>query len=402
MRYSPTSLLVAWVLVCWPLRSPAAPEDPGSFAFKSASTTVTLEGAAIAVDVYWPDVSGSFPALVVGHGFARSKASFVQWGQELAKRGYVAVAPNFPGADHAKNGKVVSGLLAWLVTRGQTAGDALQGKVDGARRGVVGHSAGGLAAILAAAADPTIKVLVGLDPVDAGLAVAAAPQIKAPTVFIRAQPGLCNSNGNATTVFPQLGGPRWTLRIKAATHCDPEAPSDFLCGIACGGSDPERHKRFRRYAFAVLDHILACKPGLEPWLGGMQTQADTLVEDLSAAAWPPAGCAPGQPDGGLPSKDGGLDSAAAGDLSAVDLSAASDAMGADGGIGVDGKVIAADGAGAADGGSATTPQEGCDCTLSSESEEPGATSVFGVFLLLALMVRSRKRWRGEARGKLRR
>lgn len=379
MRYVPTSLTVVMVLLLWPVRSSAAPEDPGSFAFKSASSSVTLEGAAIAVDVYWPDAAGSFPVLAVGHGFQRSKASFVEWGQELAKRGYVAVAPNFPGGfapDHAKNGKIVSGLLAWLVTRGKTAGDPLFGKVDGARRGVVGHSAGGLAALLAAATDPSIKLAVGLDPVDAnGLAVAAAPQISAPVLIVRAQPSACNSNGNATDVFAQLTVPRWSLRIKAATHCDPEAPSDFLCGLLCGNADAERHKRFRRYAFAALDHVLGCQPGLEPWLGGAQSQADTLVEDVSAVSWPPAGCASAQKDAAVVEKDGGVDLAStvdgAPDLAGIKDQGSEAPVGGDISAGLDG--------GRRDAGSTATPEEGCHC---SAAAEPNLGVLLGLFLIV--------------------
>lgn len=315
----------------------AAPEDPGSLTFKTEQRKATLEGASIDYDLYLPDGAGPFPIIVAGHGFQRSKANMADWGAELAKRGYIVAALNFPGSlpDHAKNGKIVSALLAELVKQGAAAGDSLQGKVDGDRRGVIGHSAGGLAVILAAAADPTIDVVVGLDPVDnGGMAVAAAPTIKVPATFILAEPGACNSNGNATAVFPKLGGPRLSLKVKGSGHCDGESPSNPLVCFLCfdAGHAPARHLLYRRYAFATLDHVLGCDATMAPWLGGAQAKADAAVEAITMSGFPAVGtgCNATVSDGGVPvvdagaSEDGGVpgpDAAPAPDAGAGDLSA---------------------------------------------------------------------------------
>ena len=71
----------------------------------------------------------------------------------------------------------------------------LEGKVDGSRRGLIGHSWGGLAAHLAASRDTTIDSLVLFDPNDDGTeGLVATPTITASTLqLLAAVPGLCNS-----------------------------------------------------------------------------------------------------------------------------------------------------------------------------------------------------------------
>lgn len=354
-------LVLAAILASAVAASPAAalPEDPGPLAFNSEVRTTSIEGSSITFDLYMPDgAPGPFPIVAVVHGFMRSRATMADWGRELAKRGYIAAVPGLPGSspDHAKNGRIISALLDHLVAAAIQAGDPLSGKVDGTRRGALGHSAGGLACLLAASTDQQIDVVIGLDPVDAsGLGSQAAPAIGAPTTFILAQPSSCNSNGNAAQVFPLLGGARLSVRVKQGTHCDAESPTDVLCGVLCGAADAQRHARFRRYAFATLDYVLACQDSMASWLGGADAGADQQVEAIISQSFPPvvADCA-ASVDAGV--ADGILDA-----LDALD------------GAGVADGSRAADGSGIADdagGGntSAGAGAEGC-CEL-----HPGASA----------------------------
>jgi dienelactone hydrolase len=224
----------------------------------------------------------------VGHGFARGKGNFVEWGKVLASHGYVVAIPGFPGVDHPRNGRLISALLDWLQAASAKSGDRLAGLVDGERRGAVGHSAGGLAVLLAAAKDPSIDVVVALDPVDANNnALTAAGSMKAPLTAIFAQPGACNGNGNARAILSKLAAPHLALSVVGGTHCDAEDPSDFLCAL-CGGAAAPRQARFKRYAIATLDHVLKCRSGLAGWLGGADMQADTLVTLVASSGFPPA------------------------------------------------------------------------------------------------------------------
>ncbi len=309
--------IVIGVVLQWTSVALALPEDAGPLKVQELSRTETVAGKLVHFDLYAPEVAKPYPIVALGHGFARSRLMMGDWGRLLASRGYVAVAPDFPfpGADHATDGKILSALLDWLVAESQTAGSALAGRVDGSRRGVMGHSAGGLASLLAASTDSKINVMVGLDPVDVSdLGKTAAAAVKVPVTFVRAKPADCNSAGNAAAMFAGLAGPALTLEVVDATHCDPEWPSDPACSLLCGAADDTRRTRFVRYAMATLDYVLQCDKTMAPWLGGASATTDTLAHNvavkggfptgqLGCAATPDAGADLGRRDGGT-ARDG--------------------------------------------------------------------------------------------------
>jgi MYXO-CTERM domain-containing protein len=378
-----TRLLPVGVIVILGLLLPrlagALPEDPGALTFQQTTRTEPIAGKQVTFDLYVPQAVGPAPVVAVGHGFPRSKANMVGWGQELARRGYVVAVPSFPfGApDHAGNAKILAGLLAWMVTQGQSAGSLLFGRVDGERRGVVGYSAGGLSAVLAAADEPSIDVVVGLDPVDVGGAgQQAAPKLQVPVTFIRAEAHACNSNGNAAQIFAALTVPRLSLQVIGGTHCDGESPADPLCALTCGAQDAQRHARFRRYAFATLDHVLLCDGSMAAWLGGSSAQADTAIKNIEPQGYPPPmqTCGP-VADGPVP------------DLGPGDGSAAPDAGGSDAVVGDQGSTTA-DGPAAGD-GSAPVEDEGCSCHLARAPGGPAAELALLLGVLLVVLRRRR-------------
>ncbi|MFW6369176.1 MAG: alpha/beta fold hydrolase, partial [Myxococcota bacterium] len=190
-RPFPCALLV--LVSCAPTRAQAADH----------TETLSLEDSSVTVDFYLPSAAEPAPMIVVAHGFARSRQDVGPWGTALASRGYVVALPDLPGLlpDHRKNGLIVSALLDWMAEQSEGAHEVLGGRVDPGLRGVVGHSAGGLAAVLAAAADPTIEVVVGLDLVDSsGSGLEAAGSITAPAALLMSRPDECNSQGNGSAL----------------------------------------------------------------------------------------------------------------------------------------------------------------------------------------------------------
>lgn len=366
----------------------ALPEDPGILTYSKTSLLKTLAGKPVYFDLYIPKVSAPAPVVALGHGFARSRLQMEGWGKLLASRGYVAAAPDLPGPipDHAVNGKVLAALLDWMVAEAAKTGSTLFGKVDGTRRGVMGHSAGGLASVLAAPGDAKIDVVVGLDPVEwNGMGVKEAPKIKAPVAFIRAEPHQCNEQGNAAKLYAALTGPRLTLQVIKGTHCDPEWSSGPLCTLVCGGTDTQRQARFRRYAMATLDHVLMCSPSMAPWLGGASAKADTLIKGLASAGFPPKqlGCA-GAADGGIPDAAGpGPDTA-----SSVDQAPALDVPASDQGSHGD-QAASPDGS-ASPGGD----MDGCSCSTGGSGGL--AEPLLMLLLTGAALLRSRS-WRRRRR-----
>src|SRR5262249_49445795 len=63
---------------------------------------------------------------------------------------------------------------------------------------------------------------------------------------------------NVTGVSRALAGPRFGLRIRGASHCAGESPSDFLCESVCGTATPQSQLVYPRYMMAFLDSYITC------------------------------------------------------------------------------------------------------------------------------------------------
>jgi hypothetical protein len=83
-----------------------------------------------------------------------------------------------------------------------------------------------------------------------GRKIASALQI--PCAVLQAEPEAWNMHGNARHIVAALRTPRFVLKVRGATHLDPESPTDLLGQLACGFTDPARQAVFRRYAIAFL------------------------------------------------------------------------------------------------------------------------------------------------------
>ena len=101
---------------------------------------------------------------------------------------------------------------------------------------IIGHSAGSMAALVAGVnADATVAVL-GLDPVAPreGNLDEQAADLEGMLAAIAGDPSQCNSNNSGVAIYQR--GSAQTLSVAQATHCDFEAPSNFLCTATCGGT----------------------------------------------------------------------------------------------------------------------------------------------------------------------
>jgi dienelactone hydrolase len=194
-------------------------------------------------------VAGPRPLVVVAHGFWRSRVQMAGWGAHFSGLGYATAVPDLPAwSDHARNGRALGALVASLLAH-PPAGSGL----DHGRVALVGFSAGGLAALLAAADAPHIRVWIGLDPVDRdGLGARAALRFKGTAVILQGEPSACNGQGNASGIAESLGGRVTVTRIAGATHVDAEWPTTRLARLACGGSDERRRQQFVAIASAAL------------------------------------------------------------------------------------------------------------------------------------------------------
>jgi dienelactone hydrolase len=213
---------------------------------------VKLAAGAAAVDLYLPEAAGPAPLVIVAHVFARRRRNMAGWGRYLAQEGFAAAVPDLPAwSDHARNGRFISELQAYLC-----AGESWRGRIDPARVGLMGFSAGGLAALLSAAGDPGPAIWVGLDPVDRnGAGARAALRVKCPAVVLTAEPSACNAHGNARDIIAALPGCEH-FRVAGAVHVDAKWPTDWMAEAVCGRSTEERRGEFYRLAITALHEAL--------------------------------------------------------------------------------------------------------------------------------------------------
>jgi putative phosphoribosyl transferase len=178
------ALLERWV-------SSRRPEEPGvrTFSVKLTSTA----GHQLTCELDLPPGlergSGPYPAVVFAHGFdsdARSPRS-VPVSRRLAKRGIVGARLDFTGhgrsegtAEECTDRQMIEDLHVAFTAIGQ-----LQ-EVDAGRMGVNGAGTGAMIALLYAAQQPLVKVMVIRGPI-CGREMAAARKVTAPTLIIHAE-----------------------------------------------------------------------------------------------------------------------------------------------------------------------------------------------------------------------
>lgn len=224
-------------------------------ALAQATIEVSLAGRAVAVDVYRPEgeVRG---AAILSHGFTRSRTTLGGHAAALAAGGILAITPDMPYTfDFKRNAEGLSELVAMLRAGGEFGAPV-------SRVVLVGFSAGALSSLLAAGT-PGVVGYVGLDPFDrvasdrsGALGRDFAPTLKTEAVLLRAPPSRCNAHSVAAPWGQALPALLSDRVIEGASHCDFESPSDWICQLACGATDPMRQAGVRATLIEATDRWL--------------------------------------------------------------------------------------------------------------------------------------------------
>jgi dienelactone hydrolase len=204
-----------------------------------------LDGHRVTLDLY-ATAGAPRGAAILSHGFTRSRTTLAGHAQALAAAGVLAITPDLPCTfDFRCNGRALAALVAQL-----RAGGPFGPPTE--RVMLVGFSAGGLSSLLAADA-PGVVGVVGLDPFDRAmpgeaehLGLAAARRLRTEALLLRAPPSRCNAEAVAAPWGPALPALWRDELIAGASHCDFESPSDWMCRLACGDTDPARQQRVRQ------------------------------------------------------------------------------------------------------------------------------------------------------------
>ncbi|MFW6212171.1 MAG: alpha/beta fold hydrolase, partial [Spirochaetota bacterium] len=170
------------------------------------------------------------PLLVLAHGFLRTKENMRGWAELFASHGVRTVAVTFC------NSTLFSGNHEQNARDLRLVADELAGTTTPVL--YAGYSAGGLSALLAAAADERTFGYLGIDPVDSGGQMEAVTELPSTALYLLAEPSSCNRNGATRPLLPQAT-PAWFVEIPYATHCTFEDPTDRTCIRVCGTVEPE-------------------------------------------------------------------------------------------------------------------------------------------------------------------
>lgn len=204
-----------------------------------------LDGHRVLLDVYLT-AGPARGAAILSHGFTRSRATLAGHAQALADAGVLALTPDLPCTfDFRCNARALAALVGTL-----RAGGTFGAPVE--RVMLVGFSAGGLSSLLAADT-PGVVGFIGLDPFDRTisgeperLGLVAASRLRTEAVLLRAPPSRCNAEAVAAPWGTALRALWRDELIAGASHCDFESPTDWMCRLACGDTDPTLQQRVRQ------------------------------------------------------------------------------------------------------------------------------------------------------------
>jgi hypothetical protein len=191
----------------------------------------------------------------------------------LAPQGYIAAFPKTEGSlfpDHEEFGLDLAFLISKLQAEGGTPASPFFDRVA-ATSAAIGHSMGGGASVLAAAANPAITTVANLAAAEtnpSAIGVAAAVTMPA-LLFAGSNDCVTPPPQHQIPIYNALASEcKAIVTITGASHCQ-FAQSDFYCNLGEGGCTPPTIPRSEQHA-RVSEILL-------PWL------AYWLKED--SAAW---------------------------------------------------------------------------------------------------------------------
>ncbi len=210
--------------------------DPGPYAAGWASVTVTrANGTTFTARLFYPamtagqnstfNATGSpYPAISFGHGFVQTVSQYQSTCSHLATRGYFVIASDSEGGlspSHANFASDMSRCLTYLEQQNTSASSPYFGRVNVNAFGMSGHSMGGGASVLAAAADSRVRALANMAPAETNpSAVGAAAGLRIPASFICGSSDTIVATGsNGQLIYNATSAPKQLPLIAGGYHC---------------------------------------------------------------------------------------------------------------------------------------------------------------------------------------
>lgn len=229
------------------------------------------------------DGSGApYPAVSFGHGFLQPPERYRSILEHLASWGYFVIATEsaselFP--NHRAYSEDMRYCLTYLEQQNANSASTLFGQVATDRFGLSGHSMGGGASILAAAADTRIKAVANLAAAETNpSAIQASPNVTVPHCLISGSADTITPlNNNGLRMYNAGFAPKLLPVIQGGWHCGFQDTSVFGCD---SGSLPRATQLqiTRRLLTAFFELYLRNDLAAWDWVWGEGVLKDPLLQ----------------------------------------------------------------------------------------------------------------------------
>ena len=233
-----------------------------------------------------------WPAVVLTHGFGRTRKYHSRNASYMARRGLTVLTPDMTSLTLGRPAQLrnISNTvdhMVWLKTRSESDQDGLKGLIDPLRIGLAGHSAGGAIAFEATlqgqAQGIPVAALCLLDAVPWARTLDKASGLM-PLAFasLRSEETPCNFQGEILTLLDRLIFPCEDVQIVGAKHCDVENPTNGACRVLCGGSSKEGQRLYQRLTYLFFQDALGIisieekQDTYESFLGALESRRAVL------------------------------------------------------------------------------------------------------------------------------
>ena len=230
--------------------------------------------------VFAPTSGRGLPAVAISHGWLQPAHRYADTMRYLASWGFVVVAPDTekgPIPSHAAMSRDLSAALH-LVSTGKLGNGRV--RVDTRKLGVIGHSIGGGAAVLAAASDSSIGAVVTVTAAATKpSAVEAASRLHIPSLhLVGADDDM--ADGDGASIAAAWAGPATLRTVKGTSHLGLSEGSHWTSTITGSGEEKRIQQVVRLLSTAFLLRHLSEQDQLADELEGKIK--GTTLEDLDA------------------------------------------------------------------------------------------------------------------------
>jgi dienelactone hydrolase len=210
----------------------------------TTSFTDVERDRVLAVTAYVP-AGGSYPLVVLAHGYAAAAADYAELATGVARQGFVVVAPDFPRSssavtssperDYVEQAVDVSFLITAVT--GSESPAALRQAIAATRKvAVIGHSDGGITAAGVAFnsgyADPRVAAAVVLSGAAIGFPSAWSTDATPALLAIHGDADDVNPFASSTSLFALADGPKWLVEVIDGDHTGPFTTGEQVGAVA--------------------------------------------------------------------------------------------------------------------------------------------------------------------------